>query len=313
MLNHGLSLSDQYWMRAPDEALAWERINYFDNPFSDDLGRLLSGAEFDASQLEFVTPDNTSDGMLQKYWTIVQDTRCLLKKGSAENRNQEPYNEVLATELHARLLPEGSFVPYTLATVDGTVFSSCPEMLNNTEELVPAQYVRLALPEQEGESALAHYLRCTRELGIQDAEQQLAWMFATDFLLANSDRHLRNYGVIRNVEDGSCRMAPIFDTGRSLWCGVSILNGDTLGYRAKSFEPIPERQAAMLRSHLHLDLDKLDGFSEYLSNMLLTGPLQKAQNRAVVTYMAVTHRINTLRDIQEGKLDHPAFIGYKSI
>lgn len=42
-------------------------------------------------------------------------------------------------------------------------------------------------------------------------------MIILDFIIANEDRHLGNFGVIRNVEslqwEGIC---PIFDMGRSL-------------------------------------------------------------------------------------------------
>lgn len=308
MLNHGLSLSDQYWMKSPDETVNWEDINYFSNSFSDDIGKLLSGAELRESQLKLRTPDNTSSGMLQKYWTIVNGIRCLMKKGSAQNHDQEPFNEVIATELHARLLKEDSFVPYSLAIVDDTVFSSCPNMLNDCEELVPAQYVECILPEKKGESKLAHFLRCTEALGIEDAAQRLAELFATDYLLANSDRHKRNFGIIRNIETGFCRMAPIFDSGHSLWCNVGTLSADTLGYHSKPFEPVPERQAALLREYLDFEFDRLEGFLEFLQDTLYKSPLEHRQNRILVTYRAVKNRIALLYDIQRGVLDHPSFI-----
>ena len=42
---YGLSLSDQYWICPEDSGLTWDRINFFDHDFSDDIGDVLFGAE----------------------------------------------------------------------------------------------------------------------------------------------------------------------------------------------------------------------------------------------------------------------------
>ena len=42
-------------------------------------------------------------------------------------------------------------------------------------------------------------------------------MIILDFIMANEDRHLGNFGVIRDVESLQwVAICPIFDTGRSL-------------------------------------------------------------------------------------------------
>ncbi|MEG0411122.1 MAG: hypothetical protein RR538_09215, partial [Erysipelotrichaceae bacterium] len=44
-------------------------------------------------------------------------------------------------------------------------------------------------------------------------------MFIVDFLTMNTDRHMKNFGVIRNAETLSWeRLTPIFDTGQSMNC-----------------------------------------------------------------------------------------------
>ena len=44
-------------------------------------------------------------------------------------------------------------------------------------------------------------------------------MFVVDYLIMNIDRHLKNYGIIRNVETLKWeRVTPIFDTGQSMCC-----------------------------------------------------------------------------------------------
>ena len=52
----------------------------------------------------------------------------------------------------------------------------------------------------------------------------LAKMFAGDFVLANRDRHYRNFGVIRNVETLEVTgIAPVFDSGSCLWSDAEFL------------------------------------------------------------------------------------------
>ena len=62
---YGLSLSDQYWVRPANSDLTWERINFFTNDFSEDIGDILFGANKKSNAIDFSSPDNTSDGNLK--------------------------------------------------------------------------------------------------------------------------------------------------------------------------------------------------------------------------------------------------------
>lgn len=79
---YGLSLSDQYWIRPDESNLTWEKINFFDNAFSDDIGDVLFGTKKKENAFDFSSPDNTSDGNLKKRWKIIDGHRCLVKGGS---------------------------------------------------------------------------------------------------------------------------------------------------------------------------------------------------------------------------------------
>ena len=99
---YGLSLSDQYWVRPANSDLTWERINFFTNDFSEDIGDILFGANKMSNAIDFSSPDNTSDGNLKKRWRIIDGKRCLIKGGSNPYR-QQPLNEVIATKIMNRL------------------------------------------------------------------------------------------------------------------------------------------------------------------------------------------------------------------
>ena len=58
----GLSLSDQYWICPVDSGISWRQVNFFENPFSEDVGNILLGKGSDSGQISLMSPDNTSDG-----------------------------------------------------------------------------------------------------------------------------------------------------------------------------------------------------------------------------------------------------------
>ena len=64
----GLSLSDQYWIKPVGQDLSWEQINFFEHPFSEDVGDVLFGVKKQDTEqeIDFVSPDNTTDGYLKK-------------------------------------------------------------------------------------------------------------------------------------------------------------------------------------------------------------------------------------------------------
>jgi hypothetical protein len=95
--SYGLSLSDQYWIRPVNSSLEWGSVNFFENPFTEDVGNLLFGRPI-SGEIDLASPDNTSDGILRKRWAIIDGKRRLIKSGM-EPFHQEPMNEAVATAI----------------------------------------------------------------------------------------------------------------------------------------------------------------------------------------------------------------------
>ena len=106
---YGLSLSDHYWIKPADSGLTWHNVNFFENPFSEDVGDSLFGAPAKKEGFDFSSPDNTSDGFLKKRWKILDGKRCLIKAGSPPFL-QQPFNEIIAT----KIAPAPSDSPHSL-------------------------------------------------------------------------------------------------------------------------------------------------------------------------------------------------------
>ena len=167
MRNLGLSLSDQYWIRPKQSGLHWEDVNFFNNDF-DEVDERTDGF-VESVKTAHAHPDNTSDGNLEKCWVVRNGVR-MLRKGSRYN-GQEPYNEVVATMLHGRLLSEGEYVPYVLDGAGSSAWSLCSDFLTDEEEYVPAMYV-MRLRDQLGhENDFDHYVSCCEQLGARQARE----------------------------------------------------------------------------------------------------------------------------------------------
>lgn len=213
----GLSLSDQYWIRE-NLSTRWEDVNFFQNPFSPDIGNILFGAPV-SGELDMSSPDNTSDGVMRKRWAVINGERCLIKS-CTEMAMQEPFNEVIASMLmeSQNILHTG----YRLEWIDGHPCSVCRDFITEDTELVTAARVVDSNVAMTNGSYRDEYARICRELGI---DAHLEQMDVIDAIMMNTDRHLGNYGLIRDAETLEyLGPAPIYDTGTSLMCRTATEN-----------------------------------------------------------------------------------------
>ncbi|TJW10296.1 excisionase [Parvibacter caecicola] len=283
----GLSLSDRYWLNDQDDPKSWADINFFDNEFSDDLGFLTLGQDSagsspdapDYAAVNLPSPNSTLGGDLLKKWKIINGKRVLLKSGVGFV-NQEPFNEVAATALHQRLMGPGEFTPYWLFEDGRRVYSACENLLGEDEELIAAWDIIRNVKQPNNLSDLQFYVKRCEDLGL-DREAimtELAKMFACDFVLANRDRHYRNFGVVRNVESLQVtRLAPVFDSGSCLWSNAEFLEVPAdFDYIAKPFKyggMKPFDQLRLFEGYYGwLDPAALEGFGDTVREILGKNP-----------------------------------------
>lgn len=263
--NFGLSLSDRYWINDHANPQNWGDINFFDNDFTEDLGLITLG-QSSSENPNFMSPNSTLNGDLRKKWTLANGERILVKEGSGFI-NQEVYNEVIATRLHQRLLHESEYVPFSLHREGRGTYCACPNMLHDDEELIPAWDLIVNRKKPNSMNDYQFVVATFKELGLENIEEALSKMFTCDYILANSDRHYRNFGVIRNVETLEyVRMAPIYDSGTCLWCrSENLLLPIDYEYVAKPFGAngmSRDRQLQLFHKYEWFDPHKLDGFCE---------------------------------------------------
>ena len=295
----GFSLSDQYWIKNSSSLAQWKDLNFFENSFSEDIGKLLLGQTDAHLNLDLVSPDNASDGDLIKKWKIIDGERFLIKGGNSLN-NQEPYNEVIATRLYERILNPGEFVPYFLIQDEGKTYSACKTMVSTDEELVSALAIDSTMKLRGNQSLYVHFVLACDGLGIKYAEPMIDKMLTCDYILANYDRHYRNFGAIRNVEslEWKC-FAPIYDSGSSLWARTASSEISSFNYKAKPFKTDPQEQFKLVKDLSWLDARKLIGFEQDVINVLSQNPLMDEQRILLISH----HVKNRIHDVLERKYE----------
>lgn len=295
----GLSLSDQYWVKPTDSNIQYKDINFFEHDFEDsEFTNATFGNELDSStKISLISPNNTTDGRLKKTWVIENGKRYLLK-GGFKNEVMQPFNEVLASMICERL--GFDHVCYTLDVVNDKVVSKCECFINTDTELIPAHQILQGLIEKE--NAYEEYIKILEGKGINNVREKLENMFILDYLILNEDRHLNNFGIIRDVNTLKwIDIAPIFDNGQSLNildyndCELVINGQGRFFHRVLDFDLIISK----IKDIKRIDLSKLDDvvlkFEEVLHKYQeITKMTDRRINNICTLLMS---RINKLRRI----------------
>ena len=218
---HGLSLSDQFWYRAPGGTERWEDINFFDNPWSVDFGAALLKRDYAGlASCSLDTPDVTVPGRTIKAWER-NDAGTFVIKESLRCDGADLRGAKLAADLCARLFDEGCYVPLELVERYGKLCSASPLMLASNEELADGNRLRAIAGMQvepgmyDGDQLSAELLQSLVEayaaVGVADASAHIARAACFMCLSFIVDFHSGNFGIIRKVGTDAWRPAPIYD------------------------------------------------------------------------------------------------------
>lgn len=299
----GLSLSDQYWIKPYDSRIEYKDINFFEHDFKDTefIDATFSNNTETSTKISLISPNNTTDGRLKKAW-IIDDNKRYLLKGGYKNEVLQPFNEVLASMISKRL--GFNYVSYTLEIVKDKVVSKCECFIDKNTELVSAY--QILYNNCDKDNAYETYIDLLEKKGIKDARSSLENMFILDYIMLNEDRHLNNFGIIRNVETLDwIGTAPIFDTGESLNIidysdEEVIINGEgRFFYNINNFDNILD----CIKDLKKYDLNKLDGICEEFDDLLHKyQPITKMTDRRINKICTLLFsRINNLKKKIENK------------
>ena len=207
----GLSLNDCCWVVQEDNGDIFEKVNLYDNPFSNVLAELaFTGYGSSLRSSLFSSPEFTTNGMLRKCWRRISGKVYLYKGGTegASNTGFEPYSEFYAAQIAAAMGVRA--IPYGLSCWKGVLCSTCELFTSKEYSYIPVGH----LVTKGGMNAVKAYYE---SLGPEFAAA-LREMLVFDAVICNVDRHFGNFGVmVDNRTNTVVSPAPLFDHGNSLF------------------------------------------------------------------------------------------------
>lgn len=264
----GLSLSDQYWIKPYHSHIKYHDINFFEHDFNsaDFTNAIFSNVHDYSTKIDLNSPNNTTDGRLKKTWIIENNKRYLLK-GGFKYEVMQPFNEVIASIICDRLGFEHT--SYEIDMVSDKIVSKCECFINQDTEFITANQI---LHHQcHKENAYEEYISILEQHGIMKAREKIENMFILDYIMMNEDRHLNNFGIIRDVNTLKwLDIAPIFDNGQSLNIldyndqEIVIQGQGRFFYQIIGFDNMLKHIQDIQR----FDLSLLDGVVEEFKNLL---------------------------------------------
>lgn len=269
----GLSLNDCYWV-VDDDNLKFADYNLYDNDFSTTLSLIAFTGYTSKIKGIATSPEFTTNGALPKAWRRI-DNQVFLYKGSTEwwhfsNTGFEPYSEFYASQL-ANAIGINA-INYDLKKWKGMLASVCALFTSKDYSYVP---IWLASEKEKIEDI---YNWCCDN----GFKEDFADMIAFDSLILNSDRHMGNFGVMKDNHTGKyVKFAPLFDNGESL-----LSKGDIKAFENKeSFNEYINKSSVNISSY---GVDYKDLFKSFC------GKNQIAKLRKALNYTFHKHPIYNL-------------------
>lgn len=210
------SLSDQYWFQHSQKE-TWKKLNFFTNSYQNDTGKIFFEPwSVDPRKIKMPNPDITTNGVLKKRWIQQENGVSYLIKAGSRRFNQNPIAEVL-TSMFLEKLNIIPFVKYSLVADGLKMCSICQNFIDADTEFVPCSHIYYKKARNKNrETIYDHIVSQSVAYGLNEeyVKNYLDTMLAADYIIQNTDRHLNNFGYIRDVNSGRILgFAPLFDSG----------------------------------------------------------------------------------------------------
>lgn len=207
----GLSLNDAYWIVDENDSSTFEKVNLYENNFSQILASIAFTGYGSSIRSSFASsPEFTTNGMLPKCWRRISGKVYLYKGATsgASNTGNEPYSEK-----YSSLIAEAmgvNAIKYKISKWKGNICSVCQIFTSKDVGYVPVGRIVTA----GGMKAVRKYYE---DLG-EEFVTALNEMLVFDALICNTDRHFGNFGVLIDCHTNKViAPAPLFDHGNGLF------------------------------------------------------------------------------------------------
>ena len=259
-ITHAASINDTFWVKSDNEDIVWSQVSFYTNRFDETISKLaFEGLELYGLKLSHTSPELSTEGSFRKCWIRENDSGIYLyKRGGSDARNMglEPYCEVMASEIAAKLLGHKA-VEYELANLHHELASKC--LLFTDEKYGYTPVSRFDINSSSADTLLSFY----RKIGCEDEFRR---MLVLDAITFNTDRHSGNHGVlVENSTQKPIKMAPVFDFNLSLLPYIEEDDMTDIGTTLEKYTPCIGNDftrigQTALTSSIRSDLIGLKGF-----------------------------------------------------
>lgn len=320
LMNLGLSLTDHYWVNPVDKLYKWEEINFFTNDFRDEIGNYYfhdsisdKNKIMNLKNRTIFYPSGSLQGELQKKWVIQNGKRYLIKANHGTHSWQS-INEVVATLIH-ETQNKFPFVKYSLCDIEHSngkaIGCFCEDFCTADVEFIPAYDVVNSIKKKNDLSVYEHFIYVCIQNGLSECEVRsfMEYQILTDFLITNTDRHLYNFGVLRDSSTLKyIGMAPIFDSGNSMfWNRKKIpVNQEILDITVNSFLTKEVELLKYVKTPYVINLNNLPSIKE-IREILNLDEEYKARSEQILEVYKL--KIYLIEQLQNGTMIYK--YGYK--
>ena len=216
-VTRGVSVNDSYSIVPENDILPFARYNLFCNDLDTTLqATALTGVAPQEAAHSNIPGELSVSGTFPKAWRNISGKLVLYKAGSAwrvSNTGKEPYSEYLASQVAEAM--GLNHVSYSLEIWHNELCSTCPLMNNADTSFVQFGFAITAkqFATMNLSRAITYFENISKE-----AAESFKSMLVFDAVIANKDRHLGNYGLLRDNHSGEIKgFAPIYDNNLSLF------------------------------------------------------------------------------------------------
>jgi hypothetical protein len=280
-ITHCLGLNDTFWVKPVDSDLKWEKVNLYDNDFTDVACKTAFETGLYGLQLSTTTPEFTTDGTFPKCWIKNETGIHILKQGlsGASNTGNEPYSEYVSSNICNKIFDD--VIAYDLVMYKNKICSICE--LFTTQQIGYIPFGRYAdSTKYYTIPGLIEYFKQYDQDKHTDFEYKFRKMILMDSIVFNMDRHLNNFGLLFDTDSLQILdFAPIFDFNFSFLTTMTIDDlknyreslvkydiGHKLGgdFQVVGHEILTSRLKSQLPSHISIPMhDKYNMDSERMS------------------------------------------------
>lgn len=216
--HHSVCAGDKYWVKESDDPIQWQCVNVHSNPISNDMRSAALYGSLSKWEDGLISPEITTGGKFAKAWRRGADDNLWLDKLSY--LGDESQKEVMVSGILDKC--NVSHVHYDVGSTSN--MCTCPCISTDAISILTA----------EEYAAYCGTIDTTlyNQTLLIDSDNYYK-MCIVDYLIWNTDRHLRNYGFMYDNETMMIiGLHPLFDHNKSFSAGMSPNKSQVMKERA---------------------------------------------------------------------------------